>query len=200
MSKPFRPKGCKIWYIRYYRNGKMKVESSGSEKKTVAQNLLKVREGEIRLGSYIEPANRKVTVDELFGALLANYRYNEAAILEGTEQRWGKRLEKHFGGMRALAVTTEHLNRYITWCREQAGLANATINATWQPFAGPSAWPWRRGNSPIHPGFRGLRRRRRAPDSSNKRNTIISRPTPGNCGCGRFWRWRTPSVAARANC
>lgn len=128
MSKPFRPKGCKIWYIRYYRNGKKKVESSGSEKKTVAQNLLKVREGEIRLGSYIEPANRKVTVDELFGALLANYRYNEAAILEGTEQRWGKRLEKHFGGMRALAVTTEHLNRYITWCREQAGLANATIN------------------------------------------------------------------------
>ena len=90
--------------------------------------MLKVREGEIRLGSYIEPANRKVTVDDLYGTLLANYRHNETAILEGTEQRWGKRLEKHFGGLQSLAVTTEYLNRYIIWCREEAGLANATIN------------------------------------------------------------------------
>src|SRR5215472_5920120 len=54
-STPFRPKGCKIWYIRYQVNGKRVQESSHSEKKTVAQNLLKLRLGEVQQGAYIPP-------------------------------------------------------------------------------------------------------------------------------------------------
>ena len=34
---------------------------------------------------------------------------------------------RFFGGVRALAVTTDRLNKYVAWCREQ-GLSNATIN------------------------------------------------------------------------
>jgi integrase family protein with SAM-like domain len=61
------------------------------------------------------------------------------ASLEGAEQRWQRpakdgepvpsagRLKKFFSGIRALAVTTDMLNRYVASCREQ-GLSNATIN------------------------------------------------------------------------
>jgi integrase len=71
--------------------------------------------------------------------LLDDYRNNELASLEGAEQRWQRaveedeelpppgRLKQHFSGMRALAVTTDTLNKCVAWCREQ-GLSNATIN------------------------------------------------------------------------
>jgi integrase len=61
------------------------------------------------------------------------------ASLEGAEQRWQMaakdgeaapapgRLKQHFSGIRALAVTTDLLNKYVAWCREQQ-LSNGTIN------------------------------------------------------------------------
>lgn len=55
------------------------------------------------------------------------------ASIEGAEQRWGTenetpgRLRQYFGGLRALAVTTDSLNRFVAFCREQ-GLSNGTIN------------------------------------------------------------------------
>jgi integrase len=126
-STPFRPKGCKIWYIRYQRNGKRITESSRSEKKTVAENLLKLRLGEIQQGTYVSPVNRKITIADLYQTLLDNYSQNGMASLEGAKQRWAKRLERHFGAMQALALTSDHLDRYIAWCREQ-NLSNGTIN------------------------------------------------------------------------
>jgi len=97
------------------------------------------RIGEIATGTYIEPTNRKITVDELYSALLDDYKNNELASYEGAQQRWQRtakdgepmpeagRLKKHFSGIRALAVTTDMLNKYVATCREQ-GLSNATCN------------------------------------------------------------------------
>jgi integrase len=135
----FQFKGCGIWYVKYYRGGAAVRESSHSEKQKVAEKLLARRLAEISTDTYIEPADRKVTIDELYSGLLADYRNNDMASLEGAEQRWQRptidgedvpppgRLKQHFGGIRALAVTTEKLNRYVAWCREQE-LSNATIN------------------------------------------------------------------------
>jgi integrase len=49
------------------------------------------------------------------------------ASLEGAEQRWTKRLQPFFGGLRAVNVTTPLLERYVEKCLEQ-GLAAATVN------------------------------------------------------------------------
>ena len=101
--------------------------------------MLAKRVAEISTGTYIEPADRKVTVDELYSALLADYKNNELASLKGAEERWQRpakegeelpaagRLKQFFGGIRALAFTTDMLNRYVASCREQ-GLSNGTIN------------------------------------------------------------------------
>src|ERR1700730_8277077 len=135
----FQYKGCGIWYLKYYRDGKPVRESSHSEKQKVAEKMLAKRLAEISTGTYIEPADRKVTVDELYSALLADYKNNEMPSLEAAEQRWQRpakegeelpdagRLKQFFSGFRALAVTTDMLNRYVASCREQ-GLSNGTIN------------------------------------------------------------------------
>lgn len=145
MSRPrgtgslFQFKGCAIWYMKYYKNGAPVRESSGTDNRRKAEKLLQQRLGEIAAGTYIETNDRKVTVDELYAALLDDYRNNGLASLEGARQRWelekreGEekprpgRLQQKFGGFRALAVTTDKLNKYVAWCREQ-GLSNGTIN------------------------------------------------------------------------
>ena len=121
----FQCKGSRNWFMKYYRDGKPVRESSHSDKKKVAEKMLAKRLAEISTDTYIEPADRKVTVDELYAALLADYKNNEMASLEGAEQRWQRpardgeelppagRLKQFFSGMRALAVTTDMLNRYV---------------------------------------------------------------------------------------
>jgi integrase len=135
----FKQKNSEVWWIKYYRNGKAIRESTGTTKRRTAEDILDERRADVCKGTFIEPADRKLTVDELYAALLDDYRNNERASLEGAEQRWQRqgrdgeptpepgRLKKHFSGIRALAVTTDMLNRYISWCREQE-LSNGTIN------------------------------------------------------------------------
>jgi hypothetical protein len=127
MGSIYQQKGSTNLWIQFYRNGRVFRESSGSPSKKVAAKLLKQRIGELANGNFIEPIDRRVTVDELYDALLADYRNNELASLENTELRWKKRLKLKFSGVRAVNVTTATLDAYVKWCREQ-GLANATIN------------------------------------------------------------------------
>lgn len=89
-------------------------------------------------GQFIEPKHERITVGELYEALLANYKVNELASLEGAKQRWEKRLKGYFGHLQARAVTTDLLNAYVLKYKASTGetgdgehsssLTNATIN------------------------------------------------------------------------
>jgi hypothetical protein len=46
-----------VWWIRYYRHGRRIEESSGSDRRKVAEDLLKLREGEVAKGV---PISQKV--------------------------------------------------------------------------------------------------------------------------------------------
>lgn len=135
----YRYKNSGNWWLKYYRNGKAVREPSGTDSETQAKKLLNKRMGEVAAGNYIEPSNRKLTIDQLYEALLTNYRINKVDILDQTEARWQRqpllgeampeagRLKKKFSGMLAIALTTDKINKYIEWCQAQ-GLANGTIN------------------------------------------------------------------------
>lgn len=135
----FQYKGCGIWYMKFYRNGKPVRESSGTDKLKKAEKILQQKLAEVATNTFVEPADRKLTVDALYSALLDDYKNNSMASLIGAQQRWqwpakeGEelpppgRLKTFFSGIRALAVTTDMLNRYVALCREQ-GLSNGTIN------------------------------------------------------------------------
>jgi hypothetical protein len=124
--KPKRPpgtgsvyqlKGRSTWWIKFYRGGKAVRESSGSDKIKIAEKLLAKRLGEVSQNTYVEPDTRKITVDELYEGLKANYRNNDSGELLRTERRWESRLKKHFGGIPARALTTDRLNEYVAWAK-----------------------------------------------------------------------------------
>jgi integrase len=100
------------WWVKYYRAGTMYRESSGSATKRDAKELLKRREGLIASGTFTGLKPEKTTFDELAADFLNDYRVNERAAVE-TAEKYVERLGKHFGGMRAVNVTTDKVTAYI---------------------------------------------------------------------------------------
>jgi integrase len=116
----------KIWWIKYYRNGKHYRESSRSTKKMVAKNLLDHREGEISQGKLPGIQFDKITFDELSDAFLRDYRINQKKSLVRAE-RSVNHLKAFFEGARAAEISTPIINQYVE-LRMDFGAANATIN------------------------------------------------------------------------
>jgi integrase len=102
-----------LWICYYDAAGKQRRESSGSEKPTDAQNLLRRRMAEVQNGTFIEPKKRRVTVDELYQDELADLEKRRK------QTRWVKpcweRLEKFFGGRQACLIRRADLEAYQTY-------------------------------------------------------------------------------------
>ena len=116
----------KVYWVKYYRNGKPYYESSHSDKIEVAKRILSKREGEISQGKLPGIYFDKVRFDELADDFLADYRINQKRSLKRAERSIGH-LRKFFGGMRITNITTPMINAYIE-NRLDKDTANATIN------------------------------------------------------------------------
>lgn len=75
-------------------------------------------------GDAVSPG--RVTVDDLYSVLLADYRINQKTV-EWADRCWRVHLNPFFGGMQAKSVGTETLSRYIE-ARRAKKAANGTIN------------------------------------------------------------------------
>lgn len=116
----------KVWWIRYYRNGRRFEESAGKRSYDEARDLLKLREGDIAKGAAVTSKIGRLRFDAAAEDLKADYRINGKRSLEHVE-RHIDRLAKHFGGCRMSEITGADLRQYIDK-RQDAGVANATIN------------------------------------------------------------------------
>ena len=103
----------KIYWIKYYRNGKSYRESTQSIKEADAKRLLKKREGEISAGKMPGIYFDKVRFDELAEDFLADYRINRKKSLDRAELTV-THLREHFGGMRVTDITTPEIQKYIS--------------------------------------------------------------------------------------
>lgn len=101
-------------------------ESSKSTKVTDAQNLLRKRTGQAESGNFVSPKVQRVTVTELFDAVLVDYR-NNGKTIEWAERVWKLHLEPFFGHFRAANVGTDALAAYISKRKDEKA-ANGTIN------------------------------------------------------------------------
>ena len=126
-------RGKKYW-IKYSQNGKFLFESSKSNLKSVARELLIKREGEIQKGALPGIHFDKVKFNELAEDFLWDRKVNNKGVKDA-EYRL-KHLEEHFGGMLVTRITDTHLRKYIEGRLEKKyikgklkeGAANATIN------------------------------------------------------------------------
>jgi integrase len=116
----------KVWWIKYYRNGKHYRESSGSTKKMVAKKLLDRREGDIAQGKMLGINFEKVIFDNLSAGLLQDYRINQRKSLIRAE-RSVNHLKRFFEGRPVPQITTPRINHYIE-SRLAEGASNASIN------------------------------------------------------------------------
>jgi integrase len=116
----------KTWWIQYFMNGQPFRESSNSNKKMVAKELLKKRLGEVAEGK--APAVRldKVMFKDLSDAFLDDYKLNQRKSIKRATQSVGYLL-KEFDKHRANAITTPKITAYIKK-RSGEGAANATVN------------------------------------------------------------------------
>lgn len=114
-----------VWWIRYRQNGKNVFESSKSGKKSVANELLKSREGDITKGIEPNRAYDKTKYRDLRKDMLNEYEINGKSVRRLKVSL--KHLDPHFNGLKAVQITTSKVQEY-TKSRLEEGAANATIN------------------------------------------------------------------------
>jgi hypothetical protein len=115
------------WWIQYCRNGKSYRESSHSDQRSKAVNLLKKRVGESSRGKVIGAVAEKVTLEEMTKNLLADYKLVGNRSIY-TVNYFIKALLDYFGKpARALDITGDRIAAYMRR-RQQQGMSNATIN------------------------------------------------------------------------
>ena len=109
----YKQAGSRFLWIAYRSNGRLVRESSGSERLTDAQRLLRKRCGESDNGTLVEPKARRVTVDELYLDEIADLekRHKQTAWLKPC---WELRLKDYFGGRRACQIRRADLESYQT--------------------------------------------------------------------------------------
>ena len=117
----------RIWWIRYYRNGRRHEESARTEKKTEAERLLKLREGDVARGVPISPKVGRLRFEDAAEDLTREYRVNGRRSLVTLTIRLTRNLTPFFTGRRMAAITTADMRAY-TAARLQAGAAAATVN------------------------------------------------------------------------
>lgn len=123
----YQVKGSKIWRVGYPGpNGEYVRESSGEENKTRAKDFLRKRMEAVSGGNFLGPQVEKITVDELYNGLLADYRTHGQFVL-WPERCWNAHLKDYFGGMKASRVGTAQIAGYVQR-RQTEKAAPATIN------------------------------------------------------------------------
>ena len=116
-----------VWWIRYYRNGRRYEESSGSDKKGVAVDLLKIREGDCARGVPVTPKVGRLRFEEAVADVENDYRVNGKRSLGHVSRRIRLHLTPFFGGRRMTAITTADVRAFV-FQRQEAGASNAEVN------------------------------------------------------------------------
>jgi integrase len=103
-----------IWWIRYCRSGKRYEESSRSDKKGVALDLLRRREGAVADGIPVTAKIGRFRFDEAAADLITEYKVNGRRSLDELERRIEKHLTPFFSGRRMASITTADVRTYIS--------------------------------------------------------------------------------------
>jgi integrase len=112
------------WWVAYVVAGQRFAESSKSDVKQAAKDLLKQRHSEVLAGTFTGP-KKPTSFTELVEFLKADYRKKGNKTLKRVPQCVAH-LREHFERLPAAAITFERMDRYVT-DRLDAGAAAATV-------------------------------------------------------------------------
>lgn len=116
----------RIWWVKYYVNGRHVRESTGTDKESEARRLLKEREGRAATGQPILPRADRIRYDEVAGDLRQHYESTASRNLDEAEARF-KHLDLFFSGCRIAAINPATITAYVLK-RQGEKASNSTIN------------------------------------------------------------------------
>jgi integrase len=150
-------KGCiylrgRIFWARYYRNGRAFSESTKQTDPKKAERFLQRRVAQVITDTFTGPKAEKVRVSALAEICFQDYRIYGRRSLPAIEFRWKKHLAAAFGDLRATQMTAETLSQYIER-RQREGAANATINRELAALKRMFSLGVQTGKIPRMPGF-----------------------------------------------
>lgn len=127
----YRPKlkgggRSRIWWCKYYVNGRPIRESTGAEKEKEARNVLKDREGRAAAGQPVLPRVDRIRYAEIAADLRRYYQTTGKRRIKEAETRL-RCLDKFFAGYRVVAISPSTITSYVE-ARQKQEAANATIN------------------------------------------------------------------------
>ena len=102
-----------VWWIRYYRNGKRYEESSGSDKKQQAIDLLKSREGDGVHGVPVTSQIGRLRFEAAVADVVTDYTVNRKKSTAHVQGRIDNHLLPYFGGRKMASITTADLRAFI---------------------------------------------------------------------------------------
>jgi hypothetical protein len=102
----------RIWWIKYYRNGKPIRESTGTAKDSEARRMLKEREGRVATGQPILPHVDRIRYEEVARDLRAHYQTTGSRDLAEAEARIAH-LDRFFAGRRVATIAPR--TSPLTW-------------------------------------------------------------------------------------
>jgi integrase len=119
----------RCWYVKFYVRGKPKVLSTETEDYGEAVEFLRKRLAESSLQSDYTSHPERVRMTQLFDLILEFYRNHERRSTYDVERKIESRLRPFFGNIKASAVTSTVISRYVSSRRaEKPKPANASIN------------------------------------------------------------------------
>ncbi len=122
----------RMWWIQIYSRGRQIRESSHSDRKIVAERLLRQRLGEAAAGFLLPSHAARITYVELRDALYADYQANRKRSLlrraDGSTYVCGvPQLDHFFAHYKAVDITTDRIRAFINK-RLAEDAPNSTIN------------------------------------------------------------------------
>src|SRR2546427_963599 len=87
----------RIWWAKYYVNGRPVRESTGTRKETEARRFLKAREGRVAAGQPMLPRVDRIRYEEIAADLRRHYETTGERKLDEADDRM-KPLAKFFAG------------------------------------------------------------------------------------------------------
>lgn len=116
----------RIWWVKYYVNGRPVRERTGADRESEARRFLKEREGRVATGQPLLPQTDRIRYEEIDQDLRAHYRATGSRNLTEVEKRL-KHLDQFFAGQRVSSIAGADAAAYVVK-RQTAGVANGTIN------------------------------------------------------------------------
>jgi len=117
----------RVYWIKYYRNGRPFEESARTGNYEEARDQLKQKEGDIANGVPVSPRTGRFKFDDAAADLVTEYEINSRRTTADLERRITLHLKPWFTGRRMTAIDAAQV-RAFTEARLQAGAAPAEVN------------------------------------------------------------------------